>query len=87
MIYAAATLHNFRISRNVLASDEYEGDTSDEESEIDNEHNGDETDVESQVDVREVASNRHFSRQSQFPGDLYTLAGHEARENYVRNHF
>lgn len=81
LVYAAGTLHNFRISHNVLNYSEYEGDTSDSDANSDSDSES-ETSNEGKEDGPVTPQIAARGNENVHPGELFTFAGNNIRNFY-----
>lgn len=90
IVYACGALHNYRIRRHVRPYNEYEGEDSGTDSEVDlSDSDSDENDggESGQGQVFGSGNNGIQRGRTQHPGDLLTSAGNQKRQQYIRNHF
>lgn len=92
LIYAATTLHNFRISHNVTAAADYDGTSSESSDDSLSGSDSDTDEIEPERDpedpnVRDPEDPNVHRNQRRHPGDLFTEEGERVRQRYIRNHF
>lgn len=89
IVYASGALHNFRIRRRIRAHYEYDGGDGSEsdESEVDRISDMEDEIDENENDERHGGINLVRGGRNLHPGDLYTAAGNQKRNEYIRNHF
>lgn len=85
VIYASATLHNFRINHRVNPANEYEGSSSESDSSSGEDSDSSEFDPAEEPPNQE--ENRNRRGQGHHPAELFTEEGNLARQRYIRNHF
>lgn len=86
LVYAASSLHNFRINRRVLDPNDYDGDSDeeDDESEV-----GDSTSDEDEGPAfpNPIIDDQSRGRRTRHPGELFSQDGTLTLRRYIRNRF
>lgn len=82
IVYACATLHNFRIRHRVLNANDYDSDSDAGSVESAANLSDSEDDI-----VPDGVADIVQDRPRQQPGELFTLEGNQARYRYIRNNF